>query len=334
MPSPTAHPPKSGVIARAPPVDLNSAPRLTVVIPTHNPHAGRLRRTLAGLRAQTLPVADWECLLVDNASSPAVEASTLGDAAPAGLRILREPVAGLTHARSRGFTEARGEFAVLVDDDNVLDPDYLARVLELFATHPRIGALGGKSRPEFETTPPDWTKEFFGLLALRDLGDAPLISNGLRPAGIAHNEYPAFAPIGAGMAIRRTAWEAWLHSPTRARLSDRRGGELTSGGDNDIVLCAMAAGWEVAYFPDLGLTHLIPAGRLEATYLARLNEGIQKSWMQVLALHEANPWPPLTATGARLRSWKAWLVHRAWSSPSARIRWCGVLGHFHGRVPR
>ena len=311
---------------------MNPAPRLTVIIPAHNPHPGRLRRTLAGLRGQTLPAADWECLLVDNASTPAIDASAFADTAPAGLRVVREPVPGLTHARSRGFTEARGEFAVLVDDDNMLDPGYLATVLELFAAHPRIGMLGGKSLPEFETTPPNWAKEFFGLLALRDLGDTPLISNGLRPAGVAHNEYPAFAPIGAGMAIRRAAWEAWLRSPTRARLTDRRGGELTSGGDNDIVFCALAAGWEVAYFPNLGLTHLIPSGRLSADYLARLNEGIQKSWMQVLTLHDANPWPALSSGAAVLRKIKAWFTHRAWASPPARIRWRGACGHFAGRV--
>ncbi|MCW5549479.1 MAG: glycosyltransferase family 2 protein [Opitutaceae bacterium] len=311
---------------------MNPAPRLTVIIPAHNPHPGRLRRTLAGLRAQTLPLPDWECLLVDNASAPAIDARIFTDTAPTGLRVVREPVPGLTQARSRGFSEARGEFAVLVDDDNVLDPGYLATVLKLFAAHPRVGMLGGKSRPEFETTPPDWMKEFFGLLALRDLGEAPLISNGLRPAGVAHNEYPAFAPIGAGMALRRAAWEAWLRSPTRARLTDRRGGELTSGGDNDIVFCAMAAGWEVAYFPNLGLTHLIPSGRVSADYLARLNEGIQKSWMQVLSLHDANPWPALSSGGAAVRKIKAWFTHRAWSSPAARIRWRGACGHFAGRV--
>lgn len=311
---------------------MNPAPRLTVIIPAHNPHPGRLRRTLAGLRAQTLPVADWECLLVDNASSPAIEESALADTAPGGLRILREPLPGLTHARSRGLTEARGEFAVLVDDDNVLDPGYLGAVLELFAAHPRVGMLGGKSRPEFETTPPSWTEEFLGLLALRDLGETPFISSGLRPAGAAHNEHPAFAPIGAGMALRRPAWEAWLRSPTRTRLTDRRGGELTSGGDNDIVFCAMAAGWEVAYFPILGLTHLIPSGRVSSDYLARLNEGIQKSWMQVLSLHDANPWPVLSSGDAILRKIKAWFTHRAWSSPAARIRWRGACGHFAGRV--
>jgi glycosyltransferase involved in cell wall biosynthesis len=306
--------------------------QITVVIPTHNPHQGRLLRTLEGLKAQSLPSTQWEVVLVDNASTPPVDAAAFAAVAPGNLRVVGEPQLGLTAARRRGFNEALAPVALLVDDDNVLAPDYLAAVLSLFAAHPRIGALGGKSVPEFAVAPPDWTRDFHGLLALRDLGDQPLVSTGLRPAGSAHNRYPAFAPIGAGMAIRRTAWQAWLDSTTGAAVSDRRGGELTSSGDNDLVLCVMRAGWEVAYFPALKLTHLIPAARLEPDYLARLNRGIQKSWMQVLSLHDANPWPPLTPFGARLRQLKAWFVHQPWRSPAARIRWQGACGHFEGRI--
>ena len=305
--------------------------KLSVVIPTHNPHARRLQRTLAALRAQNLAVDEWECLLVDNASSPAITTEVLADGIPTNLRILREPVAGLTHARARGFTEARGGIAVLVDDDNVLAPDYLAQVLALFSGHPSVGVLGGKSHPEFETPPAAWTAEFHGLLALRDLGDQPLISTGLRPPGASRNEYPVFAPIGAGMAIRRAAWEAWLRSPTRHQLSDRRGGELTSGGDNDIVFCAMKAGWEAGYFPALSLAHLIPPGRTTPGYLARLNRAIQQSWMRVLSLHDANPFPPLGLASARLRKIKAWFSCRAWAGPAEHIRWQGACGLFEGR---
>ena len=307
---------------------------LTVIIPTHNPDRARLRRTLRGLQAQTLSGSRWETVLVDNASSPAVTPADYAGEAPSNLRLASEPQLGLTAARRRGFADAKGAFAVLVDDDNVLAPDYLERVIALFTANPRIGLIGGKSMPEFDAEPPEWSREFFGLLALRDLGAAKLISQGLRPTHASRDEYPAFAPIGAGMAMRHAAWVAWLGAAANRNttLSDRRGGELTSSGDNDIVLCAMRAGWEVGYFPELSLTHLIPRGRLEAEYLARLNRGIQKSWMQVLTLHSANPWPPLSATGARLRQAKAWLVHRPWASPAARIRWQGACGHFEGRI--
>jgi len=308
-----------------------SLPLLTVIIPAHNPHPGRLQRTLEGLREQTLPLSEWETLLIDNASSTSFLIEKYLDFAPANIRVVTEPHLGLSHARRRGFKEARGDYIVLVDDDNVLSPDYLARVISRFETHPKVGALGGPSRPEFEVPPARWQSEFFGLLALRDLGPDPIVS-GIRPHGSTSDAYPLHSPIGAGMSLRRNAAQEWLAHSDPSSLTDRKGNELTSGGDNDIIIQVLRAGWEVAYFPELALTHLIPSGRLAPTYLARLNFGIQKSWMQVLLRHGLSDWPPILRWSVPLRQLKAWFTHHAWSSPASHIRWQGACGHFAGRV--
>jgi glycosyltransferase involved in cell wall biosynthesis len=306
---------------------------LTVVIPTHNPDAGRLIRTLAGLKAQTLAPECWETVLIDNASSAPILLESFGNEAPANLRLIRESQLGLTAARRRGFNEAHAPLLVLVDDDNVLAPDYLQHVVRIFTAHPKVGAIGGRSLPEFESAPAPELHEFSPLLALRDPGGEPRISRGLRPDGAKINEYPvAAAPIGAGMAIRSEAARQWMGTNMGGSITDRRGGELTSGGDNDIVFSIMEHGWEVAYFPELALTHIIPASRLDERYLARLNRGIQRSWMQVLTKHGANPWPSIAAWTVPLRKLKAWVTYRAWSGPAARIRWHGACGHFEGRA--
>jgi hypothetical protein len=134
------------------------------------------------------------------------------------------------------------------------------------------------------------------------------------------------------MALRRAAARAWLDHADPSALTDRRGRELSSGGDNDIVIHALRAGWRVGYFPDLELAHLIPSGRLDPDYLARLNRGIQRSWLQLLLRHGLSPWPPVSRRSVPLRGAKAWFTHRAWSSPAARIRWQGACGHFEGRA--
>lgn len=304
---------------------------ISVVIPTHNPQRARLARTLAGLRAQTLDAHDWETLLVDNASRPAIDAGTLDEFAPVNLRVVREETLGLTAARRRGFAAARGAFVVMVDDDNVLAPDYLAGVLELFAARPKLGAAGGRSVPEFEVEPPAWVREFDGLLACRDLGPREIVATQLWDEARGRNEYPACSPIGAGMALRRDAVTPWLTEADDS-LPDRRGTELTSSGDNDLVLSILCDGWSVGYFPQLRLTHLIPPGRTQRDYLARLSRGIARSWMQVLAKHDVNPWPPIHRWSVRLRQLKAWLTCRAWSGPAAFVRWQGACGHFEGRA--
>ncbi len=322
-----------------PPAAPATAPPLpravTVVLPTHNPDRDRLRRTLRGLRAQTLAAEQWETIVVDNASAPALAAADWAADAPAKLRVVREPSLGLTAARCAGFAAARGDLIVLVDDDNVLAPGYLAEVQAIFARQPRLGAAGGKSRPVFLVPPAPWQGEFFPLLAVRDLGEREQVAPSLRPEGSAQAVYPACAPIGAGMALRREAARAWSASLAQAperRCLDRRGPALVSGGDNDIVLTVLGGGWEVGYFPTLVLEHLIPPERLDPGYLARLNRALQRSWVQVLALHQANPWPRIARWTVPLRCGRAYFRHQAWRSPAHHIRWQGVCGRFEGQA--
>lgn len=305
---------------------------LSVILCSHNPNPGRLHRTLAGLRAQTLPSSAWETLLVDNASTPPLAPAHYSSDG-SNLRLIRENELGLTAARRRGLHEARGGIIVFTDDDNVLAADYLEQVTRIFAANPTLGAIGGKSLPEFEGKPPQWWKpEFNGLLACRDLGDVAASASDRIDACTGLRCYPHCAPIGAGMALRRFAVQTWLSDPVANSLSDRRGSELTSGGDNDISLAILSAGWKVGYFPDLTLTHLIPSARLQPRYLARLNRGISKSWIQVLQCHKANPWPPIPRWSVLPRQLRSWFVHRAWAGPAEYIRWQGACGHFEGRA--
>jgi glycosyltransferase involved in cell wall biosynthesis len=282
---------------------------------------------------QSMAVDLWETLLIDNASASFPAGTDYGDCAPVNLRVLREPGLGLTLARLAGIRAARGSIIILVDDDNVLAPDYVAEAARLFVRDTRLGAAGGKSLPVFESPPAPWELEFLPLLAVRDLGEAVLLAPSFRPAGSAQNQCPLCAPIGAGMVLRREAVLAWAEeverAPNRLRL-DRTGLDLVSGGDNDIVMTVLEHGWSVGYFPSLSLSHLIPSARLDPRYLARLNRAIQRSWVQVLSAHAACPWRPIARWTVAPRQLKAWFARRAWKDPAAHIRWQGACGHFEG----
>lgn len=307
---------------------MNVSPVLSVILPTHNPAPDRFRRTLAGLAAQTLPHDSWELLVVDNASSPALGPADLCASLPAKARIVREERLGLTAARLCGFHAARGDLLVLVDDDNVLDPGYLAAVRTRFAAMPRLAAAGGPIEPAWEASPPAWSTPFHGLLALRDLGPVERIARGAPDAA-----WPDFAPVGAGLAIRRNDALAYAAALERqpARLGfDRTGNQLTSGGDNDLVFTALHRGGDIAYFPELRLVHLIPGARLQPAYLGRLNRAIMRSWVRVLALHGQCPWRPIHPATVALRVARAWIREGAWRGPAEHVRWSGARGQFEG----
>ena len=301
---------------------------ISVVIPTHQPRRDSLQRVITALSKQSLPAEKWELIVVDNRSVPPLRDEDLRGLTAGDVKLVNEDQLGLTPARIRGIREARGQIIVFVDDDNVLEPDYLLVVANRFAENPKLGACGGKALPEFETTPPDWTREFWHMLAIRDLGPVLLRASGA-------SSYPSCAPIGAGMAVRRQLALNWAteieNDPIRMKL-DRAGKSLASGGDNDLVLTVLKRGFDVAYVPDLVLTHVVPAGRVRRAYLSRLNYASSRTWAQLHRIHQISNRRPLSRIGANLRKLRSIFVLRPWRGAARYIRWRGACGDFDGRI--
>ena len=240
---------------------------LSVIICTHNPRSDYLDRTLAALAAQTLAADAWELLIVDNRSDVPV-AGRFDLSWRSDVRILREETLGLTPARLRGIREAAGDLLVFVDDDNLLDPDFLEVTLRIANERPWLGSWSGQCRPEFEREPPEWTRRYWGNLALREF-DRDVWSNLPRLAET--------MPCGTGLCLRKEVAAEYLRlndEGLRAFQLDRSGHSLLSGGDNDLAACACSLGLGVGLVSALKLVHIIPDGRLTEDYLARLSEGI------------------------------------------------------------
>jgi glycosyltransferase involved in cell wall biosynthesis len=250
---------------------------VTVVLCTWNPRRDVLARALDALAKQSLPADAWELLIIDNGSAPPVEMPEFPGAA-IRCRVVVEPIVGLTSARIRGIREARGPLIVFVDDDNVLDRDYLATALNLAETRPDLGAFSGRVSPEFAVEPPAWLRPFHAYLALSDF-DRDAWSTKTFPDDV--------LPCGAGMCIRRAPVEAWAQAvaadPRRLSLG-RKGQSLLSAEDTDMALACIDQGYATGRFTALHLTHVIPAGRLEFDYLRRLARDLGVSYGRLLAM--------------------------------------------------
>jgi hypothetical protein len=160
---------------------------------------------------------------------------------------------------------------VFVDDDNVLDADFLETALRVASDKLFLGSWSGQCRPEFEAPPPEWTRRYWGNLVIREF-DEDVWSN--LPT------LPQSMPCGAGLCLRREVALQYLRlheSGKRSFQFDRTGGSLISGGDNDLAACACDIGLGVGLVASLKLTHLIARERLTIEYLARLAEGIYVS---------------------------------------------------------
>jgi glycosyltransferase involved in cell wall biosynthesis len=219
---------------------------------------------LASLRGQTLPAEQWEFLLVDNASNQLL-AEIWDISWHSRGRHIREDELGLTAGRLRGIQESSGKLLVFVDDDNLLAPDFLEQAKAISARFPVMGVFGaGILEPEFEVQPPPELRSRLNLMALRSAASARWTKDA-RDAQC--------RPWGAGLCVTRHV--ANLYCQFVADLGiiavlDRRGRRLFSGGDDLFSRVAARAGLWFGVFPELRITHLIPAGRLHQHYLLRL----------------------------------------------------------------
>jgi len=243
---------------------------LSVVVCSHNPRADFLRQTLSSLRQQTLPLENWELLLVDNASAESLAKSWDLSWHP-HARHIAESELGLSAARQRGMLESASDLFVFLDDDTPMDKGYLTRALEIKQTWPSLGVWGsGSVTPEYELQPDESLKQLLPMLALRQTERAfwSNVSSCLEAT-----------PFGSGSCVRASVADAYRrkNSESAVLISGRRGKELLSCEDLEVAYVACDMGLGMAVFPELRLTHLIPKERVSRKHLLRLYEGLELS---------------------------------------------------------
>lgn len=243
---------------------------LDVVICTYN-NAPLLDRVLSALAAQRGADAPWRVLVVDNNSvddtRAVVEAHQQRGHVP-GLRLVPEPVQGLTPARVRGVVSTTAPFIAFVDDDCLLDEQWVANAIAFARAHPDCGGFGGRVVPTYVKPAPAVLARYGWAFAEQDLGEEPVTGDCL---------------VGAGMVVNRAALEesGWLAAPF---FADRIGRKLISGGDVEIALRPAGTGRPLWYVPACHLRHVIPAQRTAMPHLMRMTRGLGVSYSMAHAL--------------------------------------------------
>lgn len=116
-------------------------PEVTIVVVTHS-NRELCRACLAGVRRNT-PWPGLEILVVDNGSSDGT-AAMLDELAAQDARvrvISNDGNVGFARAANQALRRARGEIVVLLNDDTVVGPGWLSRLVRHLESEPRLGVV-------------------------------------------------------------------------------------------------------------------------------------------------------------------------------------------------
>lgn len=232
--------------------------------------ADMIRDALAAAMEQRgVEAASYEILVVDNGSTdgtPEIAAELLGRGT-VPWRCLSETREGKLNAFLRGVREARGEAIAIVDDDNIVAPDFVARVTEFFARCPTVGMIG--SANTLDGVPePDW----FGPIRDRFACGTPApIGSEVEEVSEVRVVTSFAVPPGAGSCFRRTPLVEALDGGFFFMNDTFRGAKMAvTGEDTELCFLFQRLGWRFGIDRGLHVRHRIRPDRLTWPYALRL----------------------------------------------------------------
>lgn len=236
-------------------------PLLSIIICTHN-RAELARLAIESVLIQDISQNEYEVLVIDTSSTNETRSMVqeFSDT-HSNVRYVLEPIAGLSHARNRGWQEARGDYVGYLDDDGKASQDWLKAALRV-VTQIQPEAFGGPYYAYYNRAKPFWYKDEYGSSVQGTVA---------RP--LKENEYIS----GGNMFIRRDILEQL--GGFDASLGIWYGEET-----NFFVRLRIANERAVIYYdPDVFILHLVHPGKYSIVNFlrGRLTAGKQNHIMLV-----------------------------------------------------
>jgi hypothetical protein len=277
-----------------------SAPRLSVVVPTHDTR----ELTLRCLSSIATAIAHGvEVVLVDDGSRDDT-ARAVRDRFPAVSVLRHDAAEGFTASANDGLRVTHGDILLLLNSDTEVEEEALPRLADAFAADPRLGIASPR------LLNPDRSPQWSG-------GAAPtlawlfLLASGIPAALDAVPGYRRIRPVrsetpglldwvtGAAMAIRRETWDEVGPLDNRFRFYAQ---------DLDFCLRAHDVGWQVRLVGESQVVHVGGATIGRRSGAARRGSHPGLLWTDLLRWAEkrhGRPWAMAAARrlalGGRLR---------------------------------
>ena len=245
-------------------------PKLTfsVVIITRN-RANYLDEAIRNFVKQNYPKENYEIIVVDNNSDDDTHSIVEGFKRewPNKIHYVFEPEIGMSKARNKGATVARGEILVFIDDDAIPSPHWLRDYWSIYEMFPDIVAAGGRIEPVFQTDRPKWlSDELLIAIGHLKLSDKETILS-----------FPDH-PFGGNFSVKR---EKFI----------RVGGFIEDfkncNEERAFFYKLHLNRYRVGYSPKASVYHQIPASRLRKQFF--IKRGIKQGISNVKVISIFNP---------------------------------------------
>jgi glycosyltransferase involved in cell wall biosynthesis len=227
--------------------------RLSVAICTYN-RSKILPLVLESLCAQDADPKLFEVLVIDNASKDNThEVVQSFQGGGTDIQYYYESNQGLSYARNRALHETRLPIIAYLDDDVVVEPQWVTALLETYDTLvPEPVAVGGKILLRWQHAQPTWMHEsLFHFLGHADYGEQVRVVQHIR---------------GGNMSFQTEVLRQY--GSFNVKLG-RRGDLQLTAEESDLQLRLRQDGYELYYQPRALVWHLIDETRLTPAYLVR-----------------------------------------------------------------
>lgn len=209
------------------------------------------------LKCECTEEFDANIIVVDNASSDGTSERMRPYAERGQIQLLHEIRPGLSYARNAGVQAATGRWIIFLDDDVLVQTDFLVRYAAAMRDFPEMGYFSGAVKPVFDGPIPKWVEivlqDHSWCFSATDLGQSTRV--------LGHNQFP----FGANMAIRR---DIALQFPFETDLGFKHG-VLIPGEETALFRSVAEAGYQGMWIADVPVLHRLPQRRASRAFLLR-----------------------------------------------------------------
>lgn len=239
--------------------------KISAVVATYN-RERFLPDALEGLRVQTLDPREFQIIIVNNNSKDRTKEISLEfikNNPQLNCFYCEEFNQGLSFGRNRGVNESNAELITFIDDDAVIEKDFLLNVVNYMKDKNDVAAVGGKIFAKYLNKKPVWMSKYIqALVGHVDYGDETF-------------EYPSGKyPFGSNMSIRTESLKAiGLFNTQLGRIGE--GG--LGGEEKDMFDKLKQNGGKIFYLPSLLVYHSVDDSRLTKERMENLSYGVGAS---------------------------------------------------------